>query len=440
MYDIINHKKNGNALTEAEINFFVSGFTQGEIPDYQVAALLMAISLKGMNDDETATLTNAMQNSGDSVDLSAIPGIKVDKHSTGGVGDKTTLIIAPIVAACGVPVAKMSGRGLGFTGGTIDKLEAIPGLRTDIAPLDFQAIVREIGLAIIGQSGDIAPADKKIYALRDVTATVDSLPLIASSIMSKKLAAGSDAILLDVKTGSGAFMKSLDDAIALAQAMVSIGTKSGRRVMALVTDMDTPMGQAIGNALEIEEVVATLHGSGPEDLTGICIIFAAYMLVLGGVAKDIEAGKEMASEAVTSGAAFAKLKEMVTAMDGDASVLLSGFAKAKHIVPLTANSDGFIFHMDAEACGMAALSLGAGRTKKEDEIDFGAGIILEKKTGDIVKTGDILAYLHTNDEERIATAMTILTAAITISSVPPHPVKAIQAFINEAGELIALGG
>ena len=433
MYDIINHKKHGEVLTDEEIRFFVEGFTHSEIPDYQASALLMAICLQGMDEHETTILTDAMLRSGDIADLSSIPGIKVDKHSTGGVGDKTSLIIGPIVASCGVPVAKMSGRGLGHSGGTVDKLESIPGLQTAIDPERFRAIVRSTGIAIIGQSGDIAPADKKLYALRDVTATVESLPLIASSIMSKKLAAGSDAILLDVKTGSGAFMKTLDDSIALAKAMVSIGTRSGKRVMALITDMDTPLGNAIGNALEVEEVVNTLSGHGPEDLTTVCMELASYMLLLAGAADDIAGCVKLAKSAIDSGGAFAKLYAMVEAQGGDASILKGGFPKASVVSSFKAAASGYITHMNAELCGMASLTLGAGRVRKEDSIDYSAGIILQKKTGDYVAAGDTLAVLHTSDSAKLKEAEEYLSSAITIGESPPAAVKNVFAVISQDG-------
>ena len=433
MYDVISKKKSGEGLSDSEIRFFVEGFTKGEIPDYQAAALLMAVCLRGMDEHETAVLTDAMLRSGDVADLSSIPGVKVDKHSTGGVGDKTSLVIGPIVAACGVPVAKMSVRGLGHTGGTVDKLESIPGLQTGIDPERFCSIVRSTGIAIIGQSGNIAPADKKLYALRDVTATVDSIPLIASSIMSKKLAAGSDAILLDVKTGSGAFMKTLDDSIALAQAMVSIGIRSGRRVMALVTDMDAPLGNAIGNALEVEEVVATLQGRGPDDLASLCIELAAYMLLLAGAGDSLPVCTALAKDAVESGKAFEKLCAMAEAQGGDASVLKNGFAKASVISSYNASADGYITHMDAEAFGMASLALGAGRVRKEDAIDYSAGIVLQKKPGDHIAPGDTLALLHTSDKARLGEAEAILSSAIKIGDAPPQAMKTILAAVSQDG-------
>jgi len=431
MYDIISHKKYNKSLSSEEILFFVDGFTRGRIPDYQAAALLMAICINGMDEQEIAYLTQLMAISGDMVDLSSIPGIKVDKHSTGGVGDKTTLIVGPIVAACGVPVAKMSGRGLGHSGGTVDKLESIPGLSMNIDPERFCEIVRKIGISIIGQSGDIAPADKKIYALRDVTATVESIPLIASSIMSKKLAAGSDAILLDVKVGSGAFMKTLDDSISLAKAMVSIGNRNKRNTMALVTNMDVPLGNAIGNALEISEAVLTLRAYGPEDLTTICIELASYMLLLAGVEQSVERCRLLAKRAITSGRAFSKFCQMVVAQGGDSSVLHDGFKKAPIIVPFEAKQAGIITKMDTEAIGMASLALGAGREHMDDKIDYLAGIILEKKTGDKVNAGDILAYLHTSDENKLRNAEEILSSAYTLGRRPSIPQKTIIAVVSE---------
>lgn len=431
MYDIILKKRNGETLSDREICFFVEGFTKGDIPDYQAAALLMAVYFQGMDERETSVLTMAMARSGDMVDLSAIPGIKVDKHSTGGVGDKTSLIVGPIVAACGVPVAKMSGRGLGHTGGTVDKMESIPGLETSIAKDRFFSIVKEIGLAIIGQTGNIAPADKKLYALRDVTATVDSLPLIASSIMSKKLAAGSDAILLDVKTGSGAFMKTLDDSIALAQAMVSIGERNGRKTMALVTDMDTPLGFAVGNALEIVEVADVLLQKGPADLAEVCLQLASNMLLLAGKG-NLDTCRALAENALSTGKAFDKLCAMVTAQGGDSSILkeTSQFKKAPVASRLEAGSSGYIAHMDTQAVGAASAVLGAGRLRKEDGIDHSAGIMLARKTGDRVSAGDLLATLHTANENRLCEAKKILSDAIVIETCPPEAKKPILARVT----------
>ncbi|MCL2084835.1 MAG: thymidine phosphorylase [Oscillospiraceae bacterium] len=429
MYDIIAKKKNGAALSDGEIRFFIDGFTSGDIPDYQAAALLMAICLKGMDAEETAALTGAMARSGDMADLSAIPGVKADKHSTGGVGDKTSIVAGPIAAACGVAVAKMSGRGLGHTGGTVDKLEAIPGMRTAIDAGRFISIVRETGLAIIGQSGNIAPADKKLYALRDVTATVDCVPLIASSIMSKKLASGADAILLDVKTGSGAFMKTTGDAVALAQAMVSIGELNGRRVMALITDMDVPLGSAIGNALEVREAFGTLKGRGPSDLTAICLELSANMLFLAGKG-HLDNCRAMAKDALYSGRAFERLTAMISAQGGDASAELPSAPVKK---PFKAAADGFITRMDTELCGLASVALGAGRARKDDPIDHAAGIMLERKTGGRVAAGDTLAVLHTSDAGRLSEAEAILSRAIVIGGEPPAPSKTVIAAVDANG-------
>lgn len=419
MYDIIKNKRDGGKLSKEEIDFFVKGYTAGEIPDYQASALCMAIYFRGMDDEETTNLTLAIAASGDKVDLSGINGVKVDKHSTGGVGDKTSLIIAPIVASYGVKVAKMSGRGLGHTGGTIDKLEAIDGYQTSIDKKEFFRIVNEVGVSIIGQSGNLAPADKKLYALRDVTATVDSLPLIVSSIMGKKLAAGADCILLDVKTGSGGFMKTLEDSTKLAKAMVEIGHLAGKKVIALITDMDVPLGKAIGNSLEVIEAVETLKGEGPEDLTEICIDIAANMLYMAGkgTVKECEA---LAKKAIADGSALQTLVKMVHAQGGNEKLLLdtSLFKKAAYDYEVKAQKSGYIEHVDTESYGMASLALGAGRAKKEDPIDYSAGITLEKKTGDFVKEGDVIAVLHTNKPESVKEAEERILKATEISSEP----------------------
>lgn len=419
MYDIIKNKRDGGKLSKEEIDFFVKGYTAGEIPDYQASALCMAIYFRGMDDEETTNLTLAIAASGDKVDLSGINGVKVDKHSTGGVGDKTSLIIAPIVASYGVKVAKMSGRGLGHTGGTIDKLEAIDGYQTSIDKKEFFRIVNEVGVSIIGQSGNLAPADKKLYALRDVTATVDSLPLIVSSIMGKKLAAGADCILLDVKTGSGGFMKTLEDSTKLAKSMVEIGHLAGKKVIALITDMDVPLGKAIGNSLEVIEAVETLKGEGPEDLTEICIDIAANMLYMAGkgTVKECEA---LAKKAIADGSAFQTLVKMVHAQGGNEKLLLdtSLFKKAAYDYEVKAPKTGYIEHVDTESYGMASLALGAGRAKKEDPIDYSAGITLEKKTGDFVKEGDVIAVLHTNKPESVKEAEERILKATEISSEP----------------------
>ena len=420
MFDIIAKKRDGKVLTSEEIEFFVNGYVNGDIPDYQISALLMAIYLNGMNVDETTTLTMLMARSGEVIDLSSIPGIKVDKHSTGGVGDKTTFIISPIVASCGVPVAKMSGRGLGHTGGTIDKMESIPGMKTNIDREEFFDIVRNVGACVIGQSGNIVPADKKLYALRDVTATIESIPLIASSIISKKLAAGSDAILLDVKTGSGAFMKTTDEAIELAKAMVAIGEKVGRKTIALITDMDRPLGKSIGNALEMKEVCDTLKGKGPKDLTELCLTLATNMLYLAGKG-SLDDCYNLAKDALESGKAFEKLKEMVKAQGGDVSVIEdnSKFESSKVAKGLAAAQEGYIYSMDTEKCGIASMILGAGREKKEDTIDYSAGVIIHKKIGDYVKRGDLIASLYSSSEEKCINSSRLLGEAIKISSAEP---------------------
>ncbi len=419
MYDIIKNKRDGGKLSKEGIDFFIKGYTAGEIPDYQASALCMAIYFRGMDDEETTNLTLAIAASGDKVDLSGINGVKVDKHSTGGVGDKTSLIIAPIVASYGVKVAKMSGRGLGHTGGTIDKLEAIDGYQTSIDKKEFFRIVNEVGVSIIGQSGNLAPADKKLYALRDVTATVDSLPLIVSSIMGKKLAAGADCILLDVKTGSGGFMKTLEDSTKLAKSMVEIGHLAGKKVIALITDMDVPLGKAIGNSLEVIEAVETLKGEGPEDLTEICIDIAANMLYMAGkgTVKECEA---LAKKAIADGSALQTLVKMVHAQGGNEKLLLdtSLFKKAAYDYEVKAPKTGYIEHVDTESYGMASLALGAGRAKKEDPIDYSAGITLEKKTGDFVKEGDVIAVLHTNKPEFVKEAEERILKATEISSEP----------------------
>lgn len=396
MYDIIHKKREGGQLTREELRFFVQGFTRGEIPDYQASALLMAIFFRGMTRRETGDLTLEMAGSGDRVDLSALPGVKVDKHSTGGVGDKTSLIIGPIAAACGVTIAKMSGRGLGHTGGTVDKLESIPGLRTDIPRQEFFDIVKRTGLSIIGQSGNLCPADKKLYALRDVTATVESLPLIASSIMSKKIAAGADAILLDVKVGSGAFMKTLEDSRALAREMVRIGSQVGRQTVALITDMDMPLGRKIGNALEVQEAVEVLSGKGDHRLRSLCLELSANMVYLGRQAETMEGARAKAVEAVRSGGALEKLRQMAEAQGGDPSYITNPekFTISPACVEIAAPQGGYITRLDAEGCGLAAVELGAGRETKESPIDPGAGIILMKNKGDRVEKGQPIARLY----------------------------------------------
>lgn len=431
IYDIILKKRYGEELTDEEIKFFVSAASNGEIEDYQITALLMAICFNGMTERETASLTLAMAHSGDTVDLSSIDGYTVDKHSTGGVGDKTTLIVAPIVAALGGKVAKMSGRGLGHTGGTVDKLESIEGFKTTLSGDDFLSQVNKIGLSVIGQSGDLAPADKKLYALRNDTATVDSIPLIASSIMSKKLAAGSRGIVLDVKTGSGAFMKSVEESEALAKAMVEIGKAAGRDTIAVITNMDIPLGNAVGNSLEVVEAVETLKGNGCEDLTAVCIELAANMLTLV-TGKDKETCVSMAKGAIADGSALKKLKEMVAAQGGNPEWIENTdlFPKAEFSYEIKAEADGCIKSMDAEKIGVASLLLGAGRNKKSDVLDFSAGIILKAKTGDKVKKGEAIATLYTNDETKISAARQKFCEALTFSSEPVEKQQLIYKVIR----------
>ena len=426
MYDIILKKRANLPLSDKEIRFVIDGYVNGEIPDYQVSALLMTIVFNGMNARELGTLTLAMAQSGNMVDLSNIDGITVDKHSTGGVGDKTTLIIAPLVAACGGKVAKMSGRGLGHTGGTIDKMESIPNLKVSLEQDAFINQVNKIGLAVIGQSEGLAPADKKLYALRDVTGTVDSIPLIASSVMSKKLASGAQAILLDVKVGSGAFMKNIEDARELAKAMVDIGKENGRSVKAILTDMDRPLGHAIGNALEIHEVIDTLKGHGPEDLTHECIIMAAHMLVLSHMC-DYETALNRVQQALDSGAALERLRLMIEAQGGDSRVIDDDrvLTIGKFTYDVTSPQDGYITHMNTEQCGIASVMLGAGRTIKDGPIDYSAGIVMHKKTGDSVTVGESIATLYASDESLFTNAAQTYLEAITIGNTAPKVVDTI---------------
>ena len=432
MYDLITKKKHGETLTDEEIQFMISGYVSGEIPDYQMSAMTMAIWFKGMNDHEITELTKVMAKSGDMIDLSAIAGKKVDKHSTGGVGDKTTLIVAPIVAACGGKVAKMSGRGLGHTGGTVDKLEAIPGFRTVLDRKEFFDTVNKCGMSLIGQSGNLAPADKKLYALRDVTATVDSIPLIASSIMSKKLAAGSDCILLDVKTGSGAFMKTLDDSIKLAQTMVAIGEGAGRRTVALITDMDTPLGFGIGNSIEVMESMDVLKGHGPADLTEVSLQLAENMLYLVGKG-TIEECRAMAEKSIEDGSAFETFCTMVREQGGDDSVLrdYSKFAQAPFKAEVLAERDGFITKMNAEEIGETSVVLGAGRETKESDIDFSAGLILHKKFGDAVKKGESLVTLYTSKESALKNAEQMYREAVSIGDNKPEKEPLVYARVEK---------
>lgn len=431
MYDIIEKKRDGNELSYDEINFFINGYNSGQIPDYQAAALLMAIFLKGMNSRETADLTEIMANSGDRIDLSPIKGVKVDKHSTGGVGDKTTLVLGPIVAACGVPVAKMSGRGLGHTGGTIDKLESIPGFRTALNKDEFIKNVREIGISIAGQTGNLVPADKKLYALRDVTATINNIPLIASSIMSKKIAAGADKIVLDVKTGSGAFMKSLDQSIALAKAMVEIGERVGKKIVAVVTEMDVPLGYTIGNALEVKEAIETLKGRGPRDLETVSFELAANMLELAGVG-DIETCRLKVREAVNSRAALKKFAELIKRQGGNPDIVENYelFEKPQTACQLIADTEGYIESIKTDYLGVASTILGAGRETKESTIDYSAGIVLNKKTGMEVKKGDLLATLYSKREDRVKEALDILKISFRFSKQAPPAKPLILAFVD----------
>ncbi len=421
MYDIIMKKRIGEALSKPEIDFFIEGYTKGDIPDYQVSALMMAIYFQGMNEEETLALTMAMANSGDMLDLSAIAGVKVDKHSTGGVGDKTTLALTPMVAACGIPVAKMSGRGLGHTGGTIDKLESFPGFSTNISPQTFIDNVNRIGIAVMGQTADLAPADKKLYALRDVTATVDNMSLIASSIMSKKLAAGADAIVLDVKTGSGAFMKTEEDSVALATEMAKIGRNAGRNTIAVVSDMDQPLGYAVGNALEVIEAIDTLKGKGPEDFVELCLTLGSQMLIAGGKADTAEEARDMLLKVLASGAALDKLTEFVEAQGGNKEAVYNTdlLPKATIIEPIFSPVDGYISHIECDEVGICSLILGGGRETKESDIDLSVGIVLTKKVGDKVAKGEIIAYIHANDEEKLVSAKERFLKAYTYSNTQP---------------------
>lgn len=420
MYDIIKKKRDGQVLSAREIDFFVQGYTKGEIPDYQAAALCMAIWFRGMTPEETAELTLSMRDSGSKLSFANIEGLRVDKHSTGGVGDKTSLAVAPIVACFGIKVAKMSGRGLGHTGGTVDKLEAIKGFRTDLSVEEFERVVNEVGLAIVGQSADLAPADKLLYALRDVTATVDSIPLIASSIMSKKLAADDDCIVLDVKCGSGAFMKSFEDAQALALAMVDIGKRAGKKMRALITDMDRPLGNTVGNTLEVIEAIEVLRGNGPRDLTNLCIALASHMLYLADFGWYDHCEWEV-RRVIKSGEALRKLAEMVKAQGGDPAWIIdpSHFPSARFQKTLYAPRTGYVTHMDAEGYGVASLMLGAGRNTKEDVIDPTAGIRMLAKTGDAVREGDPIAVLYTSRENGMVAAEARLWDSIAFGDTPP---------------------
>lgn len=435
MLDIILKKRDGGELTKEEILFFIKEYVAGRIPDYQASALLMAIYFQGMTSRETADLTLAMAYSGETVDLSPIPGVKVDKHSTGGVGDTTTLVVAPLVAACGVPVAKMSGRGLGHTGGTIDKLESIPGFNPFQSVDDFIRIVREVGLAIVGQTENLVPADKKLYALRDVTGTVEHKSLIASSVMSKKIAAGADAIVLDVKTGSGAFMKSVEDAFELAQEMVNVGVLVGRNTTAIVTDMNQPLGMAVGNALEVKEAIEVLKGEREGELKEVSLLLGAYMLYVAGHSRTVEQGREMVEEALYSGRGAQKLKEMIRAQGGDERVVddTSLLPVADEVIAIKAQRGGYISFMDAYSIGQAARLLGAGRSTKEDKIDHRVGIVLHKRVGERVEKGETLAEFYVAREDNLQEAINTFDRGIIIDDQPPKLKPVIYGVVTRDG-------
>lgn len=431
MYDLILKKRNGEELTKEEIDFIISGYVQGEIPDYQISTFLMAVYFRGMTKQEISNLTLSFVHSGDVVDLSSIEGIKVDKHSTGGVGDKISLIIIPLVASLGIPVAKMSGRGLGHTGGTIDKLESIEGFRTELDSSEFIHNVNTYKMAIVGQTANLTPADKKIYALRDVTATVDSIPLIASSIMSKKIASGSDAIVLDVKVGSGAFMKSIDDAEELARTMVDIGKSLNRKTIAVLTNMDQPLGHEVGNANEIREVIDVLSNKGAEDETTIALTIASHMAVLGGAYNDFDSAFRVLKAKIENGEAINKFKEFIKIQGGNPEVVDHPelLPQAKHHIEIKASSSGYITSINAESIGISAMLLGAGRRTKEDKIDFAAGFTLTKKIGDKVDVGETICVLHTN-LENTNEAQNIAKEAFRISEEKPAPVKYVYKVIQ----------
>ncbi len=434
MYDIIIKKRNGEALSDEEIAFFIKGYTDGSIPDYQASALLMAIYFRGMTDKEIATLTMEMAHSGDMLDLSAIKGLKADKHSTGGVGDKTSLVLTPLAASIGIPVAKMSGRGLGHTGGTIDKLESFPGFSTDISEEKFINNVNTIGIAIAGQTKNMAPADKKLYALRDVTGTVDSIPLIASSIMSKKLAAGADVIVLDVKTGSGAFMKTEEDSVRLANEMVKIGNNVGRRTLAVISDMDEPLGYAVGNAIEVKEAIDTLNGHGPADLLELCLTIGSLMAVGTGKATNVDEARALLLEKLNDGSALKKFAEFVEAQGGDSAPVYDTklLPQASIVKEVYAPVDGYVSHIESDRVGISAMKLGGGRETKESPIDLSVGILINKKVGDKVEKGEKIATLYANDGEKLAAAITELEQAYSYSVTPVEKPKLIKTVIGNA--------
>ena len=433
MYDLILKKKQGKELNTEEINWMIKEFTEGRIPDYQMSAMTMAICFQGMDKRETFDLTMAMRDSGDVLDLSRIDGIKVDKHSTGGVGDKVSLVLTPIVASLGVPVAKMSGRGLGHTGGTIDKLESFSGFSTEISEEKFIDSVNTIGIAIAGQTANLAPADKKLYALRDVTATVDQMSLIASSIMSKKLASGADAIVLDVKTGNGAFMQKKEDAIALAKAMVDIGNRAGKQTVAVITDMDEPLGNAVGNALEIKEVIDALHGDGPEDLMEVVYALGTQMLLLAKRAEDEEIARNLITESIQERKALKKFAEFIENQGGNREEILHPdmLPKARYIIPVLAEEEGCIERILAQDIGIACMTLGGGRENKESTIDHGVGIILTKKISDTVKKGETLALIHANSKEKAVLASGLIKNAYQIAKEPAKKAPMVKCIIRE---------
>lgn len=432
MYDIIVKKRNGEALTDEEIAFFVKGYTDGSIPDYQASALLMAIYFQGMTEHETAVLTMEMAHSGDMLDLSAIKGMKADKHSTGGVGDKTSLVLTPLAASIGIPVAKMSGRGLGHTGGTIDKLESFPGFTTSISEEQFINNVNTIGIAIAGQTKNMAPADKKLYALRDVTGTVDSIPLIASSIMSKKLAAGADVIVLDVKTGSGAFMKTEEDSIKLAEEMVKIGNNVGRKTLAVISDMDEPLGYAVGNAIEVKEAIDTLNGHGPADLLELCLTIGSLMAIGTGKAGSTEEARKLLIEKLDDGSALKKFAEFVEAQGGDSAPVFNTdlLPQASIVREVTSPVDGYVSHIESDRVGISAMKLGGGRETKESEIDLSVGILINKKVGDSVKKGEKIATLYANDNAKLEAALSELEQSYSYSQTPVERPELIKTIIG----------
>jgi pyrimidine-nucleoside phosphorylase len=437
MYDLINKKKSNEILTTQEIEFIIQGYTDGTIPDYQMSAFLMAVCFNGMNHEETAALTVAMANSGDILDLSQINGVKVDKHSTGGVGDKTSLVLSPMVASLGIPVAKMSGRGLGHTGGTIDKLESFPGFSTSITTEQFVSNVNSIKMAIVGQTANLAPADKKIYALRDVTATVDNISLIASSIMSKKIASGSDVIVLDVKTGSGAFMKTYEESLALAQEMVQIGTIAGRQTYAVITDMNQPLGNAVGNTLEVMEAIDTLNGDGPKDLLEVSITLASYMLIGAGIAKTVEEATKMLNKTIEDKSALHKLAEFIRAQGGNSEAVYHTelFQKASIAEEVAAPADGYVTYIHTDEVGMTSLILGGGRETKESVIDLSVGLKIHKKLGDAVIQGESLATLYANDSNKLAEAKKRFLNAYVIGSEKREKPKHVYAIVTKDGVL-----